>query len=88
MLPQMKCSGLDANRKGTRWHLLTKDCGLDLSLGQFWSDKAVVTVQSGLCQLGRGLSVMLRGELVSLSVKVGGDRCTPRENLDKAKGLR
>ena len=87
MLPQMKCSGLDANRKGTRWHLLTKDCGLDLSLGQFWSDKAVVTVQSGLCPTARGLSGDVeRG--ASLSVKVGGDRCTPRENLDKAKGLR
>ena len=48
------------------WHLFTKDCGLDLSLGQFWSDKAVVTVQSGLCQLGRGLSVMLRGESLCL----------------------
>ena len=86
LLQTTASSGWDANRKGTLWHLLTINCGLDLSLGQFWSDNKAVTVQSGLCQLGRGLSVMSRRELVSLSVKVGGDRCTPRENLEKAMG--
>ena len=46
-----------------------QSCAVDLSLGQFWSDKAV-TVQSGLCPGVRGLSVMLRGSLSVLPVTV------------------